>query len=140
MTEPVPTRADKGKPNPSKKAQPQLSQALVSIDTRNLAAAQPSPKLVEQLIDRIASELRRCGDEQNGGYGRAARMVARPVPGAGTGGGGGGGGGDTDNDLIEGCIVTAVVYEQVVQNGEVRLVRVEHYTCPNGHTYTRRSS
>ena len=138
-----PGKSDKsggGKPGP--RPAPQLHQSLVSIDLRNLAAAGPTPEMIEELLARITKELRRCGERP--GSTPAARMAAAPspisggrIPPIGTGGGGGRGGTD-DERLLEGCSLTSVRYEYVVQNGAARWVRVELYTCPDGQTYEQR--
>lgn len=117
---------------------PQLHQSLVSIDLRNLAAASPTPEMIEELLARITKELRRCGERTRSTP--AARMAAVPPPRPPVAGGGGGGGGTGNDDerLLEGCTLTSVRYEYVVQNGQARWVRVELYTCPDGQTYEQR--
>lgn len=132
-------KSDKGgKPRP--RPAPQLHQSLVSIDLRNLAAADPTPQMIEELLARIGKELRRYGERTRSTP--AARMAAAPAPAPIAGRppvGGGGGGGNTDDErLLEGCTLTSVRYEYVVQNGVARWVRVELYTCPDGQTYEQR--
>ncbi|MBK8096343.1 MAG: hypothetical protein IPK26_04505 [Planctomycetes bacterium] len=134
-------KPDKGGGKPNPRPAPQLHQSLVSIDLRNLAAASPTPPMIEELLARITKELRRCGERPSSTP--AARMAAAPSPISGgrippIGTGGGGGGGTDDERLLEGCTLTSVRYEYVVQNGVARWVRVEQYTCPNGQTYEQR--